>query len=125
MWGIVSGIHNLIVYGLLTVAIGAAALFVIAMMVLILDSRGKSKQIEPEPEEIAPPPRAVLSSEEIEKQKREYKEMLKEAREIEAQEKKRVEAEQLLEEQRKIDAIKARRERSAEDVARSGLDDFL
>lgn len=122
-WSLVSSVHSLIVYSLLAALIGAAMLSVI-VLVLAWIPDGKDKATEPE--EHTPLPPVLQTTKEIEKQKREYEATRREAERVrKAQEKKRIEIEQLLEEQRKIEAIKARRERSAEDVARSGLDDFL
>lgn len=124
VWGIVSGIHDMIVYTFIAALNVATVLIVLAALVFVLDARDKIKKPDPE-ERIPPPPQVNLSPEGIEKRKREYEEMVKEAREIMAKDRERAEAKQLLEEQRKKEAIKAREERSAQDAAHAGLDDFL
>lgn len=122
VWAIVSGVHNLIAYAAIVAAI-CLSLLVLLQLVFLFMPDDKPKELIPE-EKTQPLP-LVLSPEQIEKQKLAYEQRQKEAAELMVQEQKRIEAEQLLEEQRKQEIIKARRERSAKDVARAGLDDFL
>lgn len=123
VWGFVSGLHDLIVYGVLAAAICAFALFVVLPLVFAMLPDEKSKQAKPE--EDTPLPPIVLTPEQIEKKRRRYEQMLQEARELQEQEKKRIEAQRQIEEKRKQEIIQARRERSARAAAHDALDDFL
>lgn len=121
VWGFVSGLHDLILYGI------AAALFVVALFVVLLilaminDRRSKTAA----PVEDALLPQVVLTPEQFEKQKRNYERLMEDGRKVLEQEQKRIEEQRELEEQKKQEAIKARRERSADAAAHAGLDDFL
>lgn len=123
VWGFVSGLHDLIVYGFSAVAIAAVVLFVGIPLVFVMIPDGKPKKAESE-EDVRPRPTA-LPPEEMERQRREYEQMMQETREHHEQEQKRIEDQRKIEEQKKQDVIKARRERSATDAAHAGLYDFL
>lgn len=121
VWSFVSGLHDLIVYGVWAV-ICALALFIVLFIVAMIADR-KSKTAAPvEDVPLAP---FILSPEQIEKQRQNYEQLLQAGRVVLEQERKRIEEQRKLEDQRKQEAIKARRERSATDAAHAGLDDFL
>lgn len=121
VWGFVSGLHDLIVYGVL------AALCVLALIVglRIVAMVANRKSNVAAPLEDVPLVPVVLSPEQIEKRRQSHERLLQAGRAVLEQEQGRIEEQRKIEEKKKQEAIKARRERSATDAARAGLDDFL
>lgn len=115
-WHLVKGLRDLITHGTFTVLIGLFLFYVVipALLALLSDS----SRAEPQSTEENP---ASPTPEEIETQKLQYQKQI----ENQEQEAKLIEEQRRIEEQKKQDVIKARRERSAQDVARDALDDFL
>lgn len=125
VWGFVSGIHDLLIYGVVT-AIGAAIVILVVVPAVIellaMFSRSWSTETDTEPELFELPTR---TPEEIEKLTREWEETRKANEERSARDKKMIEEKEELEEQQKHEAIQRRKERSAHAVAHDALDDFL
>lgn len=109
IWHFVNGVHSILTYGTLFF-VGAALL---ASIVSLFDSAPVPQKQPAELSEVEPPPPDLISDEMIEHERREQKKL-----EVEQQSRQ-------IEELRQKQIIERIRNRSAEEAARSALDDFL
>ncbi|MCO5144146.1 MAG: hypothetical protein M9962_13740 [Oligoflexia bacterium] len=119
IWHLVNGFHSFVTYGtLLVVVIFIFIEFVFPLVLILIDET--SKYLQP-PRELAPEEHQAnkkQSLERLEEDRKEQERFLEEQQRIEAKKKEE-------EELRKQKIVEERKSRTAEEVTRSALDDFL
>lgn len=119
IWHLVNGFHSFITYGtLLVIVIFIFIEFVLPLVLILIEETSKYLQ---QPPKLAPAEQQEIEKqriEQLEKDRKEHERSLEEQRRVETQEKE----EDTL---RKQKIAEERKSRTAEEVTRSALDDFL